>query len=128
MPAKELDVKCPGCDGPMERDLLASAEVLRCNACGGIWLDALQAERIRGRRLKALTDSPGDGQARRPAGVQCRQCGVPLVPLVDPDHPRDRYDSCADCLGLFARADRREPSAVQQFQDRLRGWLATEGG
>lgn len=97
-------MNCARCNSRMETLNHAGIEFDRCTRCCGLWLDALDAERLR--------DTPGSeaidqlpGPWRPPTETtdrkQCPKCHTPMIDMTVHRQPHIRYESCTVCHGVF---------------------------
>jgi uncharacterized protein len=82
-------------------------DVDRCTACGGLWFDRTEHEKLRHKRGSEVIDT-GDAAVGRKqnavAKIDCPRCTSRMVRLVDPGHPHIWFESCAVCGGVYLDA------------------------
>ncbi|MFP4355294.1 MAG: zf-TFIIB domain-containing protein [Phycisphaerae bacterium] len=116
-------MKCPKCDSDMEKVTYASIEVDRCLGCRGLWLDALEADKLRNVKGSESIDS-GDPKVGRQYNkvedVDCPHCDVQMLRMVDPGQAHIWYESCPRCYGVFFDAgefaDYRDEGVLDWFK------------
>jgi len=80
----------------------------RCRGCGGVWLDALEAEKLRGAgdpsgpREEPTKGNPQNLDATGP--VLCPRCGVKMIVLMVERQPPLYFEHCGKCNGVFLDA------------------------
>ncbi len=109
-------MKCPKCQSRMETINHGEITVGRCTRCGGLWLEALDAERLR--------DTPGaeaidqmQSTWRPPIEtadrIDCPRCHGPMIQMTVHRQPHIRYEGCTVCHGVFF--DAGEFSDMKRF-------------
>jgi Zn-finger nucleic acid-binding protein len=102
-------MKCPKCDNTdLATESAASVEIDRCPKCRGIWLDALELEKLVKEHPRNLLKQDSLFHATRgEAGPQlhCPRCGeTPLIKLNSRLRPGTIVDSCTVCFGNWLDA------------------------
>jgi len=93
---------CPKCGAEMELLTYSGVEIDRCTGCGGIWLDAVEPERL---RAIAGSERIDTGSAQRGAQmneideVDCPRCHVAMLRRAGPGGLE--LDSCPRCQGTY---------------------------
>jgi Zn-finger nucleic acid-binding protein len=88
----------------MEKVTYASIEVDRCPACGGLWFDALEAEKLRKiPGSEAIDQGPTVASAAREVkGPRlCPVCQEPMIQMAVHRQPHIHFESCTVCYGWF---------------------------
>lgn len=96
-------MRCPKCQSAMERVPVGLVEVDRCTACGGIWFDMLEEEKIIQAGEAAAIDV-GDAQvgaSRDAQRLDCPRCHTRTIRMVDAEQPHIHFESCKYCYGRF---------------------------
>ena len=102
-------MQCPDCSNEaLHAETVTDIEIDRCPACHGIWLDALELEKLVDCQPKdllaedrAFEVAPGD----QPAVRECPRCvGAKLIKLNSRLHPGTIIDSCTVCYGNWLDA------------------------
>jgi Zn-finger nucleic acid-binding protein len=118
-------VKCPKCGGDLLPVVQDSIEVDRCNQCGGLWFDRLEADRLLKMKRSAQSVDTGDekvGDRQNEIGkIECPRCHTPLIRMVDLEQHHIWYESCTVCYGKWFDAgefkDLQEENIVDFFRD-----------
>jgi len=123
-PAREVSrMNCPKCTAGMETVAFEGTEIERCNACHGLWFDALEHEDL---RLVKGSEALDDGlrevgrafDAVPPA--HCPACGGNLVRMVDSRQSHLWFESCVSCHGVFFDAGEFRDYKTVDWLDRLK--------
>lgn len=104
---KPLD--CPKCGGSLTPVTYQGVEIDRCQQCGGMWFDSLEAEtlkRLSGSEVLdkgniASTSSQGD---RHESEIVCPRCQEPMMGMLDIDKYSIWYEKCLNCEGVWLDA------------------------
>ena len=98
-------IRCPKCRASMRHMKLESVAVDRCETCSGVWLDALEKDKLLDHKcdVKKL-----DAPAARPHecappddALNCPRDRSQLIHMVDHNQPHIHYESCTICGGTF---------------------------
>lgn len=99
---------------------LAGVAVDRCGGCGGTWLDALEAEKLREGGAASVDGERADGAIDvAPDAVACPRCQVRMIVLKVEVTPAIYFEHCGKCNGVFL--DSGELKAMTQTT--LEQWL-----
>lgn len=116
---KGFDLSCPRDALPMDHLQIGTVGIDRCRACGGVWLDAIELQKLRafvelggsmGGDLKKQIQKadPGYGASNRVTGrrkgMRCPRDGGLLETVSDPQQPHVQYEVCRGCGGMFLDA------------------------
>ena len=97
-------MNCPKCDGQLVLVRQETIEIDRCNQCGGLWFDMLEAERLRKTKHAASVDT-GDadvGDAKNEIGnIECPRDKARMIRMVDMQQYHIWYESCPVCYGKW---------------------------
>ena len=115
---------CPKSESAMETVAFSTVEVDRCLGCGGLWLDALEADKLRAMKGSEAIDN-GDAKKGREynklENIPCPHCGVKMLRMVDASQPHLWYESCPRCYGVYFDAgefrDFKEQTILDWFRD-----------
>jgi uncharacterized protein len=97
-------VNCPKCKSSMAIVRFEEIEVDRCTACGGLWFDAHERERLKGRRGSEAIDSGDEDVGRKQNeidAINCPRCTTRLVRMVDADQTHIWFEACSVCGGAY---------------------------
>jgi uncharacterized protein len=110
-------MKCPGCASEMAQLAIASIEIDRCPACGGIVLDKGESDVIDALGLAKVIEggvAGAHGHAHpRTTAARCHACALDMLALRGAGDVE--YDWCEACERLFF--DRGELTAFDAFVD-----------
>lgn len=106
-------MNCSGCGGTMKELTVEKVTIDRCERCGGVWLDAGEADDL----VKAAPKSPKDAlkkkkyellrqwkvspQDPRPTDRACPRCDEHLQRVNYKDVPGLLVDKCPEDCGLY---------------------------
>lgn len=123
-PAERGPIACPKCRRKAELVQVGGVTIDRCTACGGLWLDALELERVlatRGAARKADPKAPEIEAATGRSGASiCPRDGSMLIHMVDQRQTHIRYESCTVCGGVFLDAGELRDLSEFTLGERLR--------
>ena len=117
-------MQCPKCLSVMPAIDIEGIKVNRCGDCSGLWFDRLEHV-----RLKAIEGSESIDIGAVKVGkrynaldtVDCPVCKTRMTSMVDPSQPHIRYESCANCHGVFFDAgefaDYKEKTVLDFVRD-----------
>jgi len=109
----------------MKRVVQQGIEVDRCEQCGGLWFDNMEADRLLKMKGSAKTIDTGDskvGVKQNEVGkVECPRCHTQMIRMVDLEQHHIWYESCTVCYGKFFDAgefkDLQDQSIMDFFRD-----------
>lgn len=120
-------MRCPKCDSEMERVVHEEIEVDRCTLCFGLWFDALEKDdlvRLKGAKAIDIGSAARGKRYSDLRKVDCPNCHVPMLEMVDMQQDRIEYESCPTCFGTFFDAgefrDLQEFTVLERFTSMLR--------
>lgn len=126
-------LSCPACAKPMEKVQEADITIDRCTSCGGLWLDALEKDRILANkgaakkldpaRATRATDVAGSVPAPQKKPTLCPRDTSTLIRMVDHKQPHIHYESCKVCGGAFFHAGDLRDLGSFSLLERLRSML-----
>jgi uncharacterized protein len=101
-------MRCPKCDGDMERVIFHEIEIDRCSLCRGLWFDMLEKEDLVAIEGSETIDIGNPSSGKR----------------YDKDQHHIHYESCPTCYGTFFDAgefrDLKEFNVVERFIEMVR--------
>jgi Zn-finger nucleic acid-binding protein len=115
-------IECPGCGARMQRSSIDGVEIDRCASCGGLWLDALEKEKLLESRTgvrKADAPRPAHAPPSR-RHIQCPRDHSRMIHLVDPVRTDVGFESCTVCGGVFLDAGELTDLSRRTLMDRFR--------
>lgn len=118
-------MKCPKCGGELVPVVQDSMEVDRCNQCGGLWFDRMEADKLRKVKGSANAIDTGDEkvgeQYNQQGKIECPRCHTQMIRMVDLEQHHIWYESCTVCYGKWFDAgefkDLQQESVVDFFRD-----------
>jgi len=125
--SEDPQVTCPKCGAGMDREGVEGVAIDRCPGCGGLWLDALEREKlvVTASAVRA-TDSGASGQHdERDAQqhVKCPRDHSDMIHVVDPEQPHVGFESCTVCGGIYLDAGELRDLAQLTLFERIRSYL-----
>lgn len=115
-PTRTGPLSCPKCKSSMARARYGDIDVDRCQSCGGLWLDALEKEKLlRDPRQARAADAAATipRQQVEPALLLCPHDHSHLIRMVDPAQPHVQFETCTVCGGTYL--DAGELSDLSEF-------------
>lgn len=94
---------CPDCGGKFEQVRVGDVTIDRCAACGGLWMDERELQKVLAADHRALTAKRSETTAAaNPSGKKgkCPACGGTFIQLTNL-RANVKTDSCPVCYGLF---------------------------
>jgi len=91
----------------MESVTYADIEADRCTKCGGLWFDALEAEKLRATPgSEVIDEGPPAGAApvKDESPLLCPVCQARMIQMTVRRQPHIRFESCTICSGWFLDA------------------------
>ena len=131
--AKSPGLLCPNDGTLMERIPVAGVEADRCAACGAIWLDAREFERIvaeDGAPARLDTGPAGSGLPKgfRIGKKVCPRDKREMLSVRDPEQSHIVTDLCPTCGGLLFDAGELGDLSRLTLRERLRGLVRRLNG
>ena len=118
---------CPKCGSQFEKITYREIEVDRCLGCRGLWFDMLEKDdlvRIEGSESIDIGSEIVGEEFDKLRKVDCPQCKVKMLPMVDKDQYHIHYESCPVCYGTYFDAgeflDLKEHSVLERFVQMLK--------
>lgn len=120
-------VECPKCASRMARYTHGGISVDRCPTCAGLWLDALELERLLDAPAEA-SEFDRDSSARQHRAdtrqsISCPRDKSPMVAMSDVRQPHVSYEKCTVCGGVFLDAGELRDLAEFTLVERIRSML-----
>lgn len=97
-------MKCPKCDGEMEKVEYHQIEVDRCTWCRGLWFDMLEHEHLKklvGAEAIDTGDADVGAELDEKRNINCPVCKTPMIRMAHDDIPGLHYEACTTCYGVF---------------------------
>jgi Zn-finger nucleic acid-binding protein len=114
---------CPKCKSGFETVTYENIEVDRCTTCQGIWFDILEQEdlkNIEGSETIDIGDEYIGEKYNQLRKINCPDCNVKMMTMIDKDQFHIQYESCPRCFGTFFDAgefkDYKESTVVERFK------------
>jgi Zn-finger nucleic acid-binding protein len=97
--------ECPACGGKFGSVQVGPYQVDQCGACGGVWLDERELEKILAVDHRVLKQKRSDAEAAAPKDKKgkCPRCGGTLIKMANL-RANINTDSCSVCYGMFLDA------------------------
>ena len=123
-------MKCPKCGGELVPVVQDNIEVDRCNQCGGLWFDRMEADKLRKARGSANAIDTGDAkvgeQHNQQGKIECPRCHTQMIRMVDLEQHHIWYESCTVCYGRWFDAGEFKDLQQETVIDFFRGLFARE--
>lgn len=120
-------IACPKCAAPMERAQAGDVTIDRCRGCGGLWLDALEKDRLLASKQAVAQADTGDPAVGAKLDTEtelfCPRDASAMIHMVDPAQHHVGYESCTVCGGVFLDAGELRDLADFTLLERLRSML-----
>ena len=120
----DTNLRCPHDLTRMEIESIGGVIVDRCNACGRLWLDDEDMQKLLADKLTVHAADLGPfvrESGRAPiSGEMCPRDGKNLLEFMHPDKPEMVLEFCPGCRGLLLDAGERR----QMSGDEPGSWLA----
>ena len=118
-------MQCPRCsDVALSEENFADLQIDRCPSCHGMWLDALELEKLieaDPRPLLAEDRTFHSDPREEGARIDCPRCkGARLIKLNSRHRPGTIIDSCTVCFGTWLDAGELARLAKADFAGRIR--------
>ncbi len=98
-------IHCPKCNGKLRQLTYQKIKIYRCTSCYGIWLDALEAEKLKelkgSENLDIGNPETGDGSNNLEDDIICPTCNVKMNTILDIDRHSIWYEKCPKCDGIW---------------------------
>lgn len=107
----------------MAKIAVGEINIDRCTSCGGLWLDALEKEKLLATRgaAQAVDTVPAPAIPPHPSGLMlCPRDRSMLIRLVDQRQPHVRFESCTVCGGTFLDAGELKDLSEFTLAERLK--------
>jgi Zn-finger nucleic acid-binding protein len=117
-------IDCPKCREPMRSERVGCVTVDRCVGCGGLWLDALEKERLLEHKGAARHADAGSraqaGRMDRKVKILCPRDHSTMIHMVDASQPHVGFESCTVCGGVFLDAGELTDLSEVSLRERVR--------
>lgn len=118
-------MQCPKCGGKLAVVVEDKIEIDRCEQCGGLWFDRLEADRLLKVRNSAkavdVVDASIGEQQNEFGKIDCPRCHTQMIRMVDLEQHHIWYESCTVCGGKWFDAgefrDLQEDTVIDFFRD-----------
>ncbi|MCC6283789.1 MAG: zf-TFIIB domain-containing protein [Phycisphaerales bacterium] len=115
---------CPKCESAMQRVRVNEIEIDRCAGCGGLWLDALEKDKLIADRAAALAADTGDAKVGKELDsevlIHCPRDRSRMIHMVDRRQGHVGFESCKVCGGVFLDAGELRDLAHHSIFEKLR--------
>ena len=110
----------------MATQTVAGIHIDRCHGCGGIWLDAMEAEALHpvcdDESSKIDSDPPKSAQDATP-DLHCPRCKTVLMTLMVESTPPICFENCGTCYGVFLDAGEFKAMRSEPLEKWLRATI-----
>lgn len=117
-------IDCPKCHAHMVRSIQGDLQIDRCPSCHGLWLDALERERILAtpKLAQKLDSDPLPAAATRDdlRVINCPRDNSPMIAVSDPKQRHVRFEQCTVCGGAFLDAGELRDLSELTLIERIR--------
>ncbi|MBX3365441.1 MAG: zf-TFIIB domain-containing protein [Phycisphaeraceae bacterium] len=120
-------IACPKCAAAMEQVTVGDVVIDRCRGCGGLWLDAMERERLLASADLVKAADTGSEKIGRElddqTNVHCPRDRSRMIHMVDLRQRHIGYESCQICGGVFLDAGELRDLASFTLIERIRSIL-----
>ncbi|MHC4989856.1 MAG: zf-TFIIB domain-containing protein [Planctomycetota bacterium] len=117
----EQTMTCPKCGEPMSKVSVEDLEVIRCDGCAGIWLDAdVRTKFVASKRRSGFVDVGSLETGREQdqiTDIKCPRDGTPMISRRHPDQKHIQYEQCSECGGAYFDAGELRDLASHSLGD-----------
>lgn len=116
-------IDCPKCRAGMKSILIGDVRIDRCYGCGGLWLDALEKDKLLGSKSAVKTADASDESrpASSSAKMLCPRDKSTMINIRDPRQLHVLFESCTVCGGIFLDAGELKDLSEITLRERLLG-------
>ena len=97
-------MKCPKCESQMHPLKGAPFLAFRCQGCLGFWFPGGDDEVAKALDYAAIFDDAPTGANAgfdQNRDIDCPHCSEKMIPMADKNQFHVKYESCANCRGVF---------------------------
>lgn len=120
-------IACPKCAAAMEQVTVGEVEIDRCRGCGGLWLDAMEKERLLASKESVDAADTGEQKVGKElddqTNIHCPRDRSRMFHMVDLRQRHVGYESCQICGGVFLDAGELHDLANFTLLERIRAIL-----
>jgi Zn-finger nucleic acid-binding protein len=129
-----FDLRCPKDGAPMHKVMIEKLTIDRCVACGAMWFDVGEIERVLKMKKKVASDI--DAGATRPAeagkhaharsgnNLKCPRDKEPLAPRMYPDQSHIVVDECKFCHGMLLDSGELSDASDFTLAERVKSFFS----
>ncbi|WP_432798380.1 zf-TFIIB domain-containing protein [Poriferisphaera sp. WC338] len=117
-------MNCPKCESGMEAVTVDEVEVDRCTSCAGIWLDALEFDKLKETKDADTLDTGNASTGNihnTERNIKCPKCKTLMVAMSFHDQPHIQYEMCSTCGGIYLDAGEFKDAVTVTLSEQLRG-------
>lgn len=127
-PTRPASITCPNDGSLMERVPVAGVVADRCAACGAVWLDAMELERILAEdgapsQLDIGPIAPNLPKGHRIGRKVCPRDKKEMLSISDPEQPHIVTELCLTCGGILFDAGELVDLSRLTLRERVRGLI-----
>lgn len=126
-PEERSTLACPKCEAPMEQASIGEVQIDRCRGCGGLWLDALEKEKLLAAPGQSRLADTGSAKIGKELDDQtqilCPRDRSRMIHMVDLRQSHVGFESCKVCGGVFLDAGELRDLAHYSVAERIRSML-----
>jgi len=115
---------CPKCEGAMHRARVGAVEIDRCAGCGGLWLDALEKDKLLASKAAVAEADTGDPKVGKELDtevlIHCPRDKSRMIHMVDRRQGHIGFEACKVCGGVFLDAGELRDMAHHSMLEKLR--------
>jgi Zn-finger nucleic acid-binding protein len=108
----------------MTQQRLGEVVIDRCDGCGGLWLDALEKEKLLQHNREVRQADTGNRDTGKEMDdvrtIRCPRDRSQMIRMVDNRQPHVRFESCTVCGGVFLDAGELKDLSKFTLRERLR--------
>lgn len=116
-------IECPRCASAMRHQTVGKIQIDVCQSCAGLWLDALEKDKLleAGRAAAADSASPRHPNAPKGRTLKCPRDKSAMLTIVAFPQTHIAYESCTVCGGMFFDSGELKDLSEFTLRERVRG-------
>lgn len=118
-------IECPRCASAMRHQAVGKIQIDVCQSCAGLWLDALEKDKLLEAGHAAAADNASPRQPNAPKGrtLKCPRDRSAMLSIVAFPQTHIAYESCTVCGGMFFDSGELKDLSEYTLRERVRAAL-----